>query len=138
MLETFADERRRERNRAEVVERDDEAALGGRWRKDIRLQRKLKFVQCAAHRSRQPLRARGRGHAAGVRTNTVRKSITLLMLLLSVSAGPFVAADVVGGGMADAAPSTMNLSNFRTAVADAKALVDNGDFAAARTPPRGS
>jgi hypothetical protein len=27
----------------------------------------------------------------------------------------------------------MNLSNFRTAVADAKAMVDRGDLAAART-----
>ena len=36
--------------------------------------------------------------------------------------------------MADAAlPSTMNLSNFRTAVVDAKALVGKGDLAAART-----
>jgi hypothetical protein len=63
VLETFADDRRRERNRAEVVERDDEDALGGRRRKDIRLQRKLKFIQRSAHWSRQPLRARGRGHA---------------------------------------------------------------------------
>ena len=62
-LSTSKDERRRERNRAEVVEREDEAVLGGRRRKDIRLQRKLKFVQRATHRSRQPLRARGRGHA---------------------------------------------------------------------------
>jgi hypothetical protein len=63
VLETFAHDRCRERNRTEVVERDDEDALGGRRRKDIRLQRKLKFVQRAAHRSRQLLRARGRGHA---------------------------------------------------------------------------
>ena len=63
MLETFAHDRCRERNRTEVVERDDEDSLGGRRRKDIRLQRKLKFVQRAAHRSRQLLRARGRGHA---------------------------------------------------------------------------
>ena len=65
---------------------------------------------------------------------SVRRSIALFALLLSLSASPFVAADVPGGFAADAAlPSTMNLSNFRTAVADAKAMVDRGDLAAART-----
>jgi hypothetical protein len=65
---------------------------------------------------------------------SVRKSISLLTLLLSAPAAPFVATNVAGGFVADAPlPSTMNLSNFRTAVAHDKALVDKGDLAAART-----
>jgi hypothetical protein len=45
----------------------------------------------------------------------VRKSITLLTLLLSVSAAPFVAADVAGGFVAGAAlpPTICDLSNVR-------------------------
>jgi hypothetical protein len=65
-------------------------------------------------------------------TMSVLKSITLLTLLLSVLAAPFVAADVAGGFMADAAfPSRINLSNVRIAVADPKVLVDK-----ATSPPR--
>jgi hypothetical protein len=50
---------------------------------------------------------------------SVRKSITLLTLLLSVSAAPFVAADVPGGLVARAAlpPTICDLSNVRAAVA---------------------
>jgi hypothetical protein len=136
MLETFADERRRKRNRAEVVERDDEAALGGRRRKEIRLQRKLKFVQSAAHRSRELVRART---ACPRRVREERLDAGSQVdhpphPLLSVSAAaPFVATND-GGFAADAAlPSTVNRSNFRTAVVDAKAVVDKGDLAAART-----
>jgi hypothetical protein len=66
---------------------------------------------------------------------SVRKSITLLTLLLSVSAASFVATDVAGGFVARAAlpPTICGLLNVRAAVADSKALVDKGDLAAART-----
>ena len=63
---------------------------------------------------------------------SVRKSITLLTLLLGVSAAPFVAADVAGGFIARAAlpPTISDLSNVGAAVVDAKALVDKGDLTA--------
>jgi hypothetical protein len=71
-------------------------------------------------------------------TMSVRKSITLLTLLLSASAPPFVAADVRGGLVARAAlpPTICDLSNVRAGVADAKAMVDKGDLAAARIASR--
>jgi hypothetical protein len=66
---------------------------------------------------------------------SVRKSLTLLTLLLSVSVTPFVAADVAGGfvARADLPPTICDLSNVRAAVEDAKDLLDKGDLAAART-----
>ena len=66
---------------------------------------------------------------------SVRRSITLFTRVQSVSAAPFVAADVAGGFVARAAlpPTICDLSNVRAAVAGAKALVAKGDLAAART-----
>ena len=66
---------------------------------------------------------------------SVRKSVLSLTLLLGLSAASIISADVRGVFVADAAafPSApANLSNFRTAVAAAKALVDKGDLAAAK------
>jgi hypothetical protein len=49
------------------------------------------------------------------------------------AAAPFIATNASGFAADAALPSTMNRSNFRTAVIDAKVLVDKGDLAAART-----
>ena len=67
---------------------------------------------------------------------SIRKSIHLLALLLSLSAASGVAADVGGAFVANATacpPALGHLSNVRTAVADAEALIHKGDLGAART-----
>src|SRR5580700_2925603 len=80
--------------------------------------------------SREALQPSVRGASARRITMSVRKSITLLTLLLSVSAASFVATDVAGGFVARAAlpPTISDLLNVRAAVADSRALVDKGDL----------